>query len=122
MEDVYYAPEDYTQDNLFAKVDNKKDGRTSEDLLFQSLLELGATLDCKIETETINGKTIYKVDGNYIAACFDKGIDDDTVKAMARTKPVYAIVRDGGFASDSALVNIEQIFKTISPDTTTRIL
>lgn len=72
MLDVYYAPSEYRQEILFAKTENVKSGRTSEDLLFQVMLELGATLDSKIEQIEIEGKTIYNVATNYLVACFDK--------------------------------------------------
>ena len=61
MEDIYYTPKDISQANLFSLVDNVKSDRTAEDLLFQVMLELGATLDSKIATEVVAGKTIYNV-------------------------------------------------------------
>ena len=122
MEDIYYAPADTDQRNLFNMVDNVKPGRTGEDLLFQVMLELGATLDSKIETTTVGGKTIYNVADNYLVACFDKDVTDEVVKAIAKMQPVYAVLRDTGMADDSTATNFEQIFKTYSPNTTTRIL
>ena len=47
--------------HLFSLVDNVKSDRTAEALLFQVMLELGATLDSKIATEVVAGKTIYNV-------------------------------------------------------------
>ncbi len=122
MEDIYYAPSDINQANLFSLVDNVKPDRTSEDLLFQVMLELGATLDSKIEHSLVDGKTVWNVADGYIVACFDKDVTDDVVKAIAKMQPQYAVLRDTSMANDSTATNFEQIFKTYSPNTTTKIL
>lgn len=122
MEDIYYAPGDINQANLFSLVDNVKPDRTSEDLLFQVMLELGATLDSKIEHSLIDGKTVWNVSDGYIVACFDKDVTDDVVKVIAKMQPQYAVLRDTSMANDSTATNFEQIFKTYSPNTTTKIL
>ena len=122
MEDVYYAPSEYSQADLFAKTENVKSDRTPEDLLFQVMLELGATLDSKIEQSTIDGKTIFNVADGYLVACFDIEIDDTIVIAIAKMEPQYAVFRDSSMADDSTATNFEQIFKTYSPNTTTKIL
>ena len=122
MKDVYYRPDELRQEDLFDSVDNVKAGRTPEDLLFQVMLELGAELSSKIEDKTLGGKKVLCVEDNYIAACFDKEVTDETVKAMAKMKPQYAVLRDNSMESDSVAVNFEQIFKTYSPDTKLRVL
>lgn len=122
MQDIYYSPKDISQADLFSQVDNVKPDRTGEDLLFQVMLELGATLDSKIETTTIAGKTIYNVAEGYLVACFAPDITDDVVKAIAQMQPAYAVLRDTSMKDDSTATNFEQIFKTYSPDTVTKIL
>ena len=122
MQDIYYSPKDILQADLFSQVDNVKPDRTGEDLLFQVMLELGATLDSKIETTTIAGKTIYNVAEGYLVACFDPDVTDDVVKAIAQMQPAYAVLRDTSMKDDSTATNFEQIFKTYSPDTVTKIL
>lgn len=122
MQDIYYSPKDISQADLFSQVDNVKPDRTGEDLLFQMMLELGATLDSKIETTTIAGKTIYNVAEGYLVACFDPDVTDEVVKAIAQMQPAYAVLRDTSMKDDSTATNFEQIFKTYSPDTVTRIL
>ena len=122
MQDIYYSPKDISQADLFSQVDNVKPDRTGEDLLFQVMLELGATLDSKIETTTVAGKTIYNVAEGYLVACFDPDVTDDVVKAIAQMQPAYAVLRDASMKDDSSATNFEQIFKTYSPDTVTRIL
>ncbi len=122
MQDIYYSPKDISQADLFSQVDNVKPDRTGEDLLFQVMLELGATLDSKIETTTVAGKTIYNVAEEYLVACFDPDVTDDVVKAIAQMQPAYAVLRDTSMKDDSTATNFEQIFKTYSPDTVTKIL
>ncbi len=122
MEDIYYSPAATDQRNLFNMVDNVKPDRTSEDLLFQVMLELGATLDSKIEETTIAGKTIYNVADNYLVACFDQDVTDEVVTAIAKMQPMYAVLRDTSMKTDSTATNFEQIFKTYSPNTVTKIL
>lgn len=122
MQDIYYSPKDISQADLFSQVDNVKPDRTGEDLLFQVMLELGATLDSKIETTMVAGKTIYNVAEGYLVACFDPDVTDDVVKAIAQMQPAYAVLRDTCMKDDSTATNFEQIFKTYSPDTVTKIL
>lgn len=122
MQDIYYSPKDISQADLFSQVDNVKPDRTGEDLLFQVMLELGATLDSKIETTTVAGKTIYNVAEGYLVACFDPDVTDEVVKSIAQMLPAYAVLRDTSMKDDSTATNFEQIFKTYSPDTVTRIL
>lgn len=122
MQDIYYSPKDISQADLFSQVDNVKPDRTGEDLLFQVMLELGATLDSKIEATTVAGKTIYNVAEGYLVACFDQDVTDEVVKAIAQMQPAYAVLRDTSMKDDSTATNFEQIFKTYSPDTVTRIL
>lgn len=122
MQDIYYSPAEYNQNDLFSKTESIKPDRTSEDLLFQVMLELGATLDSKIEQIEIEDKTIYNVANNYLIACFDNEINDSIVTAIAKMQPQYAVFRDSSMADDSTATNFEQIFRTYSPNTTTKVL
>lgn len=122
MKDVYYRPEDTKQGELKFKADNIKEDRTPEDLLFQIMLDLGVLLSSKIEETTIDGKKVFSVADDYLIACFDKDVTDETVKAIAQKKPFYAVFRDAGIASDSVMTNFEQIFETYSPKTQRKVL
>ena len=122
MQDVYYSLADTTQPIIFNLVDNVKEDRTPEDLLFQVMLELGATLDSKIETIAIAEKQIFNVADNYLVACFDMDIDDDVVTAIAKMEPQYAVLRDKSLSNDSTATNFEQIFKMYAPNTVIKIL
>lgn len=117
MKDVYYKPDALTKDDLFEHVENIKDDRSPEDLLFQVLLDWGVDLSLPIAEEKMDGKTVFFVDQNALAACFDTGITEELVKKLAARKPLRAVFRDAGFTSDAVKINVEQIFKLISPGT-----
>ena len=117
MADVYYRPDEITQDGLALQVENIKPDRSPEDLLFQVLLDWGVDLALPIEQETIVGKAVFFVDGSALAACFDTGLDEDFVKELAKRQPLRAVFRDASFKNDATKINIEQIFKALSPHT-----
>ena len=117
MKDVYYAPDAVKQGDLLAQVDNIREDRTPEDLLFQVLLDWGVDLALPITQEVIADKQVFFVDGNVLAACFETGINEEFVKALASRHSLRAVFRDAGYSSDNVKINIEQIFKLISPTT-----
>lgn len=117
MKDVYYAPDAVKQSDLVAHADNIKEDRTPEDLLFQVLVDWGVDLALPIAKETIAGNAVFFVDGNALAACFDAAISEELVKELAKRKPLRAVFRDSSYASDSVKINVEQIFKLLSPAT-----
>jgi adenine-specific DNA-methyltransferase len=119
MADVYYAPDAIDKSNLDLFVDNIKPDRTAEDLLFQVMLDWGVDLALPIAKETIQGKEVFFVDGNALAACFDAhgGIDEEFVKELAKRQPLRVVFRDAGFKDDATKINVEQIFKLLSPST-----
>ena len=122
MEDVYYTPDDFNANNLFTLADNIKTDRTSEDLLFQVMLDLGIELSAKIEKTEIAGKEVWCVDGGYLMACFDRDVNEATITEIAKQKPVYFVMRDASAANDNVLDNFDQLFANYSPDTTCKIL
>lgn len=122
MKEVYYKPSDYKQMNIAQYADNIKEDRTSEDLLFQAMLDLGILLSSKIEETEIAGKKIFSVADNYLIACFDSNITEQTVTEIAKQHPSYAVFRDSGMATDSVATNFEQIFETYSPKTQRKVL
>lgn len=122
MQNVYYAPADFKQEQLELLDDNIKPDRTPEDLLFQVMLDLGITLSSKIDETHIDGKKVFSVADGYLIACFDTDITEQTVTEIAKKQPFYAVFRDSGMASDSVMTNFEQIFETYSPKTVRRVL
>jgi adenine-specific DNA-methyltransferase len=119
MADVYYAPDALDKDNIDLFVDNIKPDRTAEDLLFQVMLDWGVDLALPITKQTIQDKEVFFVDDNALAACFDAhgNIDEDFVKELAKSQPLRAVFRDAGFKDSAAKINVEQIFKLLSPAT-----
>ena len=117
MEDVYYRPDEVKQADLLTAVDNVKPDRTAEDLLFQVLLDWGVDLTLPIRRATVKGKTVFFVDDNALVACFDTGITEDLVKELAGHEPLRVVFRDNGIVSDAVKINVEQIFRQLSPTT-----
>jgi len=118
MSDVYYTPDAIKQQDLLTAVDNIKPGRDNpEDMLFQVLLDWGVDLSLPIRQETIQGKIVLFVDENALIACFDPGITEDLVKELAGYTPLRVVFRDNGFVSDAVKINVDQIFKQMSPGT-----
>lgn len=122
MKDVYYNPADYEKELFSELVDNIKEDRTPEDLLFQVMLDLGVLLSSKIEATEIAGKKVFDVADGFLIACFDDNVTDDTIKAIAKKKPYYFVMRDSSLASDSVATNFEQIFASYSPGTIRKVL
>lgn len=120
MADVYYTPDSINQGQLEFFTDNIKPERKPEDLLFQVLLDWGVDLALAIRQESIHGKSVFFVDDNALVACFDKGVNEDLVKQLAGFQPLRVVFRDTGFASDAVKINVEQIFKQMSPGTEVR--
>ena len=122
MKDVYYTSDAYTRDMFDMLADNIKEDRTPEDLLFQVMLDLGIPLSSKIEESFIAGKKVFKVEGNYLIACFDSNLTEETITAIAQQRPYYYVMRDSSMANDSVATNFEQIFATYSPDTDRKVI
>ena len=122
MKDVYYNPSEAQQSLFDTYVDNIKEDRTPEDLLFQVMLDLGVLLSSKIEETTIAGKQVFNVADGFLIACFDNDVTEETVKAVAEKKPYYAVFRDSSMANDSVATNFDQIFASISPETVRKVL
>ena len=144
MKDVYYKPMDTQQSLLDSLESNIKEDRTDEDLLFQVMLSLGKPLSARIERKecTIQPRAVYDgkiynagggfaqprtfhyycVDGNDLVCCFEEGITDDVVRAIADMHPRYAVFRDSSIGHDDVLANFDQIFATYSPNTDRRVL
>lgn len=120
MKDVYYTPQE-TEANFFSE-NNVKEDRTAEDLLFQVMPKCDLMLSEKITKESINGKNVYFVKDNYLAACFDNDLTDDVIKEIAKRQPYHFVMKEGGAAKDSVLDNFEQIFKTYSIGTKCMII
>lgn len=119
MADIYYTPDSLDKANIDMFVDNIKPDRTPEDLLFQVMLDWGVDLALPIAKHTLQGKDVFFVDGNALVACFDNtgSIDEAFVKELAKHQPMRVVFRDAGFKDSAVKINIEQIFKLLSPAT-----
>lgn len=122
FEDVSRTPDTLFQDELFCLADNLKADRSPEDILFELLPKFQIPYTARIEKLDLCGKTVYSVDGDTLLTCFDREVPEGVVRAMAEREPAYAVLRDASFVGDDALANFEEIFKTLSPATKTRVV
>jgi len=124
MEDVYYTPDQLAQQHLSLFADNIRADRRErpEDLLYQVLIDWGVELHLPIKPENIQGKKVFFVDENALAACFESGITEAFIQELAKRTPLRAVFRDAGFASDDAHINAEQIFRQLSPHTEVKVI
>lgn len=122
MKDVYYKPDELDQNLLDQLESNIKEDRTGLDLLTQVMLEAGLELSLPIETKKIYGKEVHFVAGDSLVACFDEDVDEKLVKEIAKTKPLKVVFRDNSFKSCPDRINLEEIFKAISPGTEIKVL
>lgn len=122
MKDVYYTPDNLKQGDMFDLASNIKEDRTGEDLLIQVMLELGLELSLPMETKQLEGKTVHYVAGNSLIACFDDNVPESVMKQIAAEHPLRVVFRDSSFEDDSARINVEELFKILSPGTEIQVL
>ena len=122
MKDVYYAPADYKQTMLEKMTSNIEDDRTAEDLLYACMLEWGLELSLPHKVQKISDFNVHIVNNGDLVACFDDKVSEEAIKQIAEMKPLRAVFRDSSFATDAARVNVGEIFKLKSPNTTIKVL
>lgn len=122
MKDVYYKPDEYNQGFLDEMVSNIKEDRTELDLLFACLLEWGLPLTKSYCLEEISGKKIHNYDRDAFVACFEDNINEEIVKEIAHKNPEIVVFRDSSFKTSADKINVEEIFKELSPDTSIKIM
>ena len=122
MNDVYYKPDEYKQDQLGMFEDNIKEDRSDLDILTQVMLDLGLTLDLKIAEKEINGHKVYFVENNSLIASFSNITDISTIDEMCKDKPLKLVFRESSFKTDEDKINIQERVKKLSPETEISIL
>lgn len=122
MNEVYYSPEEYSQNLLSMLESNVKSDRTDLDLLFGCLLEWGIPLSMPYNSETIEGCRVHTYNNGDLIACFDDNIPESVIKEIAKREPLRAVFRDSSFLGSPAKINVGEIFKLISPDTSIKVL
>lgn len=122
MEDVYYMPEEYTQEMLYGLETNIKPDRTDLDLLFACLTEWGLLLSKPYSSEKIGGYTVHYYDGKELAACFNENISEAVIRKIAGQHPRRAVFCDASFSDSAAKINMSELFRTISPETQIKVI
>jgi adenine-specific DNA-methyltransferase len=117
MADVLRTPDALGQAELDLYTDSVKPDRTSEDLLFQVLLDWALELTMPIVVDQIDGRDVFIVEDGALIACFDNKVSAAVVREIASREPLRAVFRDSGFATDADRINAEQMFAEVSPTT-----
>ena len=116
MKDVYYAADEYDQQNLVDMISNIKEDRTDLDLLFGCLLDWGLPLSLPYTSEQIDGCTVHTYNDGDLIACFNPNVPESVVKEIAKRKPLRAVFRDSSFADSPSKINVFEIFKLYMPE------
>lgn len=122
MTDVYYSVDDYNQNMLTQLESNIKPDRTDMDLLFGCLLEWGLPLSMPYTSEKIEDCTVHTYNAGDLIACFDESIPDEVIKEIAKRQPLRAVFRDSSFKNSPSKINVTEIFKMLSPDTSVKVI
>ena len=122
MKDVYYSPSQYNQQMLLDLESNIKDDRTDIDLLYGVLLDWGVPLSLPHITENIDGKNVHFVNDTDLVACFEEHVPEEVIREIARRKPLRVVFRDSSFRNSPDKINVTEIFKTLSPETTIKVI
>ena len=120
--DTLATPDATSQQMLLDFSDNLKEGRSDFDILFEVLPKFRIPYSARIEERTICGKRCLIVEDGQLIACFDKNVGIDTIEAIAKMQPIYAVMRDASMADDATHANFEELFKIYSPDTVRRVI
>lgn len=122
MKDVYYSASEYDQSNLDMFASNIKEDRNDLDLLFGCLLDWGLPLSLPYTSETMGKFTVHTYNDGDLVACFNEDVSEEVVKEIARKKPLRAVFRDSSFSNSASKINVFEIFKMISPETSVKVI
>ena len=122
LKDEFAAPNQYDQAQLDLFADNAAEGAAPLDLLFQVLPAFRIEYSAKIAECELGGKACFDVNDGQLIACFDDDVDTAALEAIAKERPLYAVFRDACFSNDAAVANLEELFKTFSPDTIRKVI
>lgn len=116
------TPAEYDQTRLDLFADNAEEGAEPLDLLFQVLPAFRIPYSAKVVERELGGRACLDVNDGQLIACFDADVDTGALEAIARERPLYAVFRDASFTNDAAVANLEELFKTFSPDTVRKVV
>lgn len=122
MTDVYYSVDGYSQNMLTQLESNIKPDRTDMALLFGCLLEWGLPLSMPYTSEKIESCTVHTYNDGDLIACFDESIPDEVIKEIVKRQSLRAVFRDSSFKNSPSKINVTEIFKMLSPDTSIKVI
>jgi len=124
--EVYRPAGELQQSALLDVVDNVKEDRSDIDLLYGVLTQSALELNRPIEKREIAESDIYLYDYfgevSGLVACFADSVPEETIKEIAKLKPLTAVFKDSSFESSQDKVNLAEHFRIISPDTKVKVV
>ena len=113
---------DTLEKDLLNVVDNIKDERTEEDVLYEVLLKYGLDLTLPIEDLKIGNKKVHSIGHGALIVCLDKDISLDVADGIGKFKEKYkpevmrVVFKDNSFKDDVVKTNAVQILKQYEID------
>lgn len=79
--------------------------KTTLDMLFEIMIDLGYTLDLPLETTTIGGDCIYNVNQGELVVCFTKVLTERETELIIQMKPKQICVCEFELSCDDLGIN-----------------
>ena len=102
---------DYDNIQQSLTIDNVKEDRTNEDLVYEIMLKYGIDLTLPVEKQD----NIYSIGFGALIICLEnnitKEITDEILKIAKNSSLTRVVFKDSGFASDADKTNIKEILK-----------
>lgn len=103
------------ENTLFNSIQNLKENRTQEDLLYELMLKMGIELTAKIEKVNVNGKVIYNIQSGGLVICLEDEITKEIIDAIPTLKSPFmdmkVVFKEYGFKADADKMNAIQNLK-----------
>ncbi len=110
------------QQALLDHVDNIKEDRSADDLLYEIMLKLGFDLCAPAQSRSIAGKSVHAIAGGALIACMDARIGNADAEDLAigisewiceleNTDDTTVVFRDSAFDDDVSKTNVTEILR-----------
>ena len=103
------------ENTLFNSVQNLKEDRTQEDLLYELMLKMGIELTANIEEINVDGKIIYNIQSGGLVICLEDEITKEVINYIPTLKSPFmdmkVVFKEYGFKSDADKMNAIQNLK-----------
>ena len=111
------------EQHIFDHIDHIDNASSSEDILYELLLNAGYPLTTSVEKITMANKDVFSIEFGEMLICLDKELDQAVFDAMVEINPRKVICLDEGFnGNDQLKANALQTFKSRSREKESEIV